>query len=243
MAGESTGMNFDITFMFVAIKEALRYTPVTLALALMPFVIGISFGTLFALVRLFKVKILSELIQIYVVIAKGIPVVLQLLVVYFAIVQGFDSLADALHWSIRSKDINVIYIAFVALATFGTANISESIRGALASVDRGQYEAAYSVGMTRIQALRRIILPQALPAAIPMLCSNLIGLVKGSSLVFMISVIDLMNGALIPANTNYKFLEAYVAAAIVYWILNVGIEKVSFMAEKRLSAYRKEGVG
>ncbi len=234
-------MNFDFHFMLIAMKEALRYTPVTLLLALVPFILGIIFGTFIALVRLFQVKVLARLMQVYILITKGIPVVLQILIIYFLIVQGFDSIADKFHWSLHSKDINVIYMAFAALLTVAVANISETIRGALMSVNRGQYEAAYSVGMTHSQVLRRIVLPQALPAAVPMLCSNLIGMIKSTSLVFMISVVDLMNAALITATANYKYLEAYVASAIVYWVLNGSLERVSFILEKRLSIYRKEG--
>ncbi len=234
-------MNFDFHFMLVAMKEALRYTPVTLLLALVPFVMGIILGTCIALARLFQVKVLARGMQVYIVITKGIPVVLQILIIYFVIVQGFDSMADKFHWSLHSKDINVIYMAFTALLTVANANISETVRGALMSVNRGQYEAAYSVGMTRSQVLRRIVLPQALPAAVPMLCSNLIGMIKSTSLVFTISVVDLMNAALITATANYKYLEAYVASAIVYWALNGSLEKISFILEKKLSGYRKEG--
>ncbi len=233
-------MNFDFRFMLLAMKEALRYTPVTLLLALVPFILGIILGTFIALVRLFQVKVLARLMQVYILITKGIPVVLQILIIYFLIVQGFDSIADKFHWSLHSKDIN-IYMAFAALLTVAVANISETIRGALMSVNRGQYEAAYSVGMTHSQVLRRIVLPQALPAAVPMLCSNLIGMIKSTSLVFMISVVDLMNAALITATANYKYLEAYVASAIVYWVLNGSLERISFILEKRLSVYRKEG--
>jgi len=235
-------MGFDINFMLVALKAAIKYTPNTLILAFVPLVVGIILGTLTALVRVFKVKIMGRLSQIYVVITKGIPVVLQILIVYFAVIQGFDGIAKNLHWSMRSKDINVIYIALIALSLFSIANISEAIRGALISIDKGQYEAAYSVGMTTGQTLRRVILPQVIPVAIPMLCSSFIGLIKGSSLVFMISVTDLMNGALITATANYKFLEAYIAAAIVYWVLCIIVEKFSFILEKRLNAHSKGGV-
>jgi len=234
------GLNFDINFMFTAMQQAIKYSWVTMLLAVVPFVSGITLGTVIALIRIYNVRILGRLLQLYIVITKGTPVMLQILIIYFAVIQGFDLFAQGVNLSIRSKDINLIYIAFAALAFFGTANISESIRGALAAVDCGQYEAAYSVGLTRQQALRRIILPQALPVALPMLCSNLIGLVKASSLVFMISVTDLMNAALIPANTNYKYLEAYIAAAIVYWIINIVIEKISFLLERRLDARKRE---
>lgn len=228
------GSQFDINFMLtVAMKAAIRYVPVTLELALVPFIIGTIFGTIIALVRLYNVKFIAKILQVIVVIIKGVPVVLQILIVYFAVLQCFDGIAKSFHLAIRAKNINSVYIGLFALSFFATAYISEAIRGALIAVKKGQYEAGYSVGLTKIQTLRRIILPQAIPVAIPMLCSNLIGLVKGSSLVFMISVTDLLNGALITANSNYKFLEAYVAAAIVYWVLCIVIERVFYSLEKK----------
>lgn len=234
------GSQFDTNFMVtVALKAAIKYIPITLELALIPFIIGTILGTIIALVRLYNIKFIARILQIFVVIVKGVPVVLQLLIVYFAVLQCFDSIAKGLHLAIRAKNINSVYIGLIALSFFATAYISEAIRGALIAVKEGQYEAGYSVGLTRTQTLRRIILPQALPVAMPMLCSNLIGLVKGSSLVFMISVTDLLNGALITANSNYKFLEAYVAAAIVYWVMCIIIEKIFYSLEKRFYAFNR----
>jgi L-cystine transport system permease protein len=232
---------FDIGFMLICIKQAIGYIPNTLLLSIVPFLLGIIIGTIIALSRIYKVKVLNQVFHIYVVLIKGIPVVLLIFITYFAVIQGFDAVAKFLHMPIQSKDISLTLVAIIALTTFSTASISEAIRGALLSVGGGQYEAGYSVGLTTWQTLRRIIIPQALPTAIPMLCSCLIGLVKGSSLVFMISVTDLLYAALLPANANYKYLEAYVAAAIVYWGLNIIIEKLAYVLERRLNLHNKEG--
>lgn len=235
-------MGFDFNFFLVALKAAIKYTPVTLFLAFLPLIIGIIIGAFIAIARVFKVRVLGRLSQIYVVIIKGIPIVLQLLIVNAAIIQGFDAAAEKLHLSVHSKDVNNLIIPLIALSFFSTANISEIMRGALVSVDEGQYEASYSVGMTKVQTLIRIILPQIIPVAVPMLCSSLIGLIKGSSLAFMVSVTELLNGALITANSNYNFLEAYVAAAVVYWALSIIIERISYILEKRLSVYARRGI-
>lgn len=230
---------FDVSFMLEALKASLSYTHITILLSIIPFIFGIIFGTLIALARFYKVKVLDKILQIFIVIIKGTPVVLLLIIINMSIIQQFDAVAEFFKLPVRSKDINPIYIALFALSLFATVNISETIRGTLAALDKGQYEAAYSVGLTNSQTLRRIILPQALPVAVPMLCNNLIGIVKGSSLAFMISVTELLNAALITATTSYKFLEAYVAAAIVYWVLCVAIEKGSYILEKRLKVYIK----
>ena len=216
-------MEFNFNFMLVALKAAIKFLPVSLVLAFIPLLVGIVLGTFIAIARVFKVKVIWKLCQIYVVIIKGIPVVLLLLIMYFGLIQGFDGLAVLFHLRIRSKDINLIYIAIIAFSINAIATISEIIRGGLMSVDKGQYEASYSVGMTKTQTLWRIVLPQIFPVAVPMLCSSFIGLFKGSSVAFLISVTDVMNGALITATGNYLFLEAYVAAAIVYWVVCIKI--------------------
>lgn len=233
-------MPFDFSFLLVALKATFQYTPVTLELAFFPLVVGLLFGTSIALLRVYKVKFAARFFQGVIVLFKGIPIVLLLLTTYFLFVNGFDIVADKFHWSLHAKDISPIYVSIVALSIFATVYISEAIRGALLSVEAGQYEAAYSVGLTRPQTLVRIMLPQAIPVAVPMLCSAFIGLIKGSSLAFMVSVTDLLNAALITATANYRFLEAYVAAAIVYWLICIVIERSSYYLEKRLTVYRRK---
>lgn len=233
-------MKFDIGFMFTALEAALKYTPITFFLATVPLIIGIFFGTLVAVARLFKIKVLGRILQVFVVVIKAIPLVLQIMIINFGIIGAVDFLSEKYQWSFASKDINRLYIVLIAICIFSIVNISETIRGALMSIDKGQYEAAYSIGLTRIQTLRKIILPQAFPLAAPVLCNNFIGLIKGSSLAYIISVTDLMNGALITATSNYKYLEAYVASAIVYWIVCIIIEKASVILERHLKVFNKE---
>jgi L-cystine transport system permease protein len=233
-------MPFDFNELWVALKAAFQYTPVTLELAFFPLVIGLVFGTLIALLRVYKVRFFARFFQAVIAVFKGIPVVLLLLTAYFLFVNGFDVLADKFHWAVHAKDVSPVLVSIAALSIFATVYISEAVRGALLSVEQGQYEAAYSVGLTRPQALARIVLPQAFPVAVPMLCSTFIGLIKGSSLAFMVSVTDLLNAALITATANYRFLEAYVAAAIVYWIICIAIERTSYWLEKRLTVFRRK---
>jgi L-cystine transport system permease protein len=120
----------------------------------------------------------------------------------------------------------------VAMSAYAAVAISETMRSALNSVPEGQYEACFSVGLTRAQALRRIIMPQALSFAVPVLCNNFIGLIKGSSIVYVIGILDVLNGAMTSAQINYRFLEAYIAAALIYWALCAAVERASWHMEK-----------
>lgn len=233
-------MGFDLGFFLIALQEALKYTPVTILLAFSALVAGIVFGLALAVTRVFRVRVLDRLSQGYVVLFRGVPLVVTLMLLYHGLTRMFDDVAKVLNLAVRSKDVNLIWVAVVALSLWAIANISETLRGALLSVGKGQYEAAYAVGLNRRQTFFRVILPQALPVSLPVLCNNFIGLIKGSSIAFLISTVDLLNGALIAATDNYRFLEAYVAAALVYWGLNVFVEKGAHLLESRLAVHRRE---
>ncbi|MFZ4858296.1 MAG: amino acid ABC transporter permease [Desulfuromonadaceae bacterium] len=233
-------MGFDVSFFLVALKEAIKYTPVTLFLAFTSLAAGCVIGLALAVARIFQVRLLASLAQAYVVLIKGIPLVILLLMLFHGLTRMFDDSAKALHLLVRAKDVNMIWIAALALSLYAIATISELLRGALLSVGKGQYEAAYSIGLTRSQTFFRVILPQALPVSLPMLCNSLIGLIKWSSIAFVISCVDLLNGALIAATDNYRFLEAYLAAALVYWVLNALIEQIAHRLELHLHRFRKE---
>jgi L-cystine transport system permease protein len=217
------GLNFE--FIGVAAKAGIACIPTTLLLALVPFIVGTIAGTVIAMVRIFRVKFLAQLFKTVIDTLKAIPLILVLYILFFI-------MTDIV------KNINMIFVAITALSIFGTVIISETVRGAFMSIDNSQYEAGYSIGLTTVQTLKRIIIPQATPVAVPVLCNNLIGLVKASSIMYLIAVKDILNGSLITASSNYRYLDAYIAAAIVYWVLILTIEQLSRILEKRMGRFR-----
>ena len=116
-----------------------------------------------------------------------------------------------------------------------TINSSEIFRGAFAAIKKGQFDAAKSMGMTNLQTIRRVLLPQAIPISLPMFSNLLISLVKASSLASMVSVVDVFAAAKITAQQNYRFLEAYVAVAVIYWGISLVIEKGAQLLEERMT--------
>jgi L-cystine transport system permease protein len=155
---------------------------------------------------------------------------------------AFDALALKYKWSLHSKDIPIIVFIFVAFSINAGAYMSEIIRSGILSVNYGQVEAAYSVGMTAPQAMRRIVLPQALAVNLPMLCSMFIALLQGSSLAFSISIVEVTGEANIYAAASFKFLEAFIAAAIIYWGMTILVERITSILEKRVQRYNRGGV-
>lgn len=225
-------MQIDFSAILAAFEAAVPFIPVTLRLAFIPLFIGIVLGFIVAIIRYYSVPVISKVLSGLVTVGKGIPVVLSLMVAYLLFSDLFDQVATSLHWAIRFSDINREYIGIFVLSISATISLSEIFRGALSSIPKDQWDAAASIGLTQVQTIRRVVFPQLLPITLPMISNQLIVLVKSSSLVSLVSVVDVLNGALITATTSYTFLESYIAAALIYWGLSIVIEQVSVLIER-----------
>jgi L-cystine transport system permease protein len=225
-------LQIDFSAILAAFEAAVPFIPVTLRLAFIPLFIGIVLGFIVAIIRYYSVPVISKVLSGLVTVGKGIPVVLSLMVAYLLFSDLFDQVATSLHWAIRFSDINREYIGIFVLSISATISLSEIFRGALSSIPKDQWDAAASIGLTQVQTIRRVVFPQLLPITLPMISNQLIVLVKSSSLVSLVSVVDVLNGALITATTSYTFLESYIAAALIYWGLSIVIEQVSVLIER-----------
>jgi L-cystine transport system permease protein len=225
-------VNFSFPFMLVALRAAAEKIPVTLVIASVPLLLGSVFGLLIALARFFRIPAAAFLFRWLVTVFKGIPVVLLLLVFYVTTAMTYDPLMRTLGLPFTFKNLNKIVIAIASLSVYAAIGLSEVFRGALESVRKGQFDAGYAAGLSKLQVLSRIAIPQAFPVSLPMMSNILIGLTKAAALSSMVAVVDVMNAAVISATTNYRFLEAYVAAAIIYWAICFIIERIFFGLEK-----------
>ncbi|MDR2137701.1 MAG: amino acid ABC transporter permease [Synergistaceae bacterium] len=231
-------MTFEAAYIWVSFKVAIRYLHITLLLSVIPLCLGIALGTPIAVCRKLRVNFVSQAMSILIPVLRGIPLVLYILILNFLILKPLDKLAEYYAWADKLRMMDPTCIGIVAMSAYATVTISETMRSALNSVPDGQYEACASVGLTQVQALRRVVMPQALAFAVPVLCNNFIGLIKGSSIVYVIAVLDVLNGAMTSAQINYRFLEAYIAAALIYWVLCIAVERVSWLLEKRFKRHR-----
>jgi L-cystine transport system permease protein len=166
----------------------------------------------------------------------------HLLLIYYGLPMLIDAVAKEVGSGFRAASIPMIDFVFLAFSITSSAYMAEVIRSGLLAVDRGQLEAAHSVGMTTMQAMYRIVLPQAFAASLPNLANNVIGMLHGSTLAFTVSVVEIMAKAQIVASTNWKFLESYLAAAVIFWGLTVLIEKATGLLEARVNLYNRGGV-
>ena len=155
---------------------------------------------------------------------RGTPFIGQLFLIYFGIPRIIPILID----------MNRVQAFIVTMSLNTAAYVSEILRGALLSVDKGQIEAAESIGLRNLQMMKNIIIPQAIPVAIPSLVNNLIDTIKGSSLAFTIGIIDITAVAKIDAGITYQYFEAYTAMVMLYWIVVLLLERVQKKLENKI---------
>jgi L-cystine transport system permease protein len=235
-------MTIDIPFIWIAFKEIIKSLPITLILTVVPLLIGFLIGIAVALVRVYQVKFLYRAANGYVSFFRGTPIIMHIMLIYFGFPLLIDQISARFELDIQSNSIPIILFVLTALSLAAGAYLSEIIRSGILSVSNGQLEAAYSVGMTRFQAMMRIILPQALAQSIPNFTNIIVGFLHTSSIAFLVSEKEVTGAANIVASTNLKFLEAFIAAGLIYWGLTILVEGISFLLEKRLTAYNRGGV-
>lgn len=232
-------MIFNLDFAIKSIPEILKALPVTIFLSLIGMFFSLILGFLLSLCRMYKVPVLGKIASAYLVIVRGVPLMVQLYFIFVALPIWLQSFAETIGWKV-TINISPITVASVALICNYTAYMSEVIRSSLLSVDYNQMEAAHSIGMSSKQAMIRIIIPQAFVVAIPNLGNTFIGIVKDTSLAYMVMVMDIMGAAKKVAGTGLNFLETYAVAALIYWILNIILENVFAAFERRANHFNSK---
>jgi L-cystine transport system permease protein len=234
------GKNFDVAYVLTAVRKLIPALPFTLSVIAVSGLLGFALGVLVTALRvrkhsLFHQKALYALVMLYVLLERSTPGLIQLFLIFYGLPVILTTLlgVDISHWS-RTL------FAVVAFVLHNGAYVSDVLRPAYLAVGKGQHDAADSVGMSSLQKIRRIIGPQMLPIALPGLGNLLIQLIKDTSLLFTIGVVDLMGKAKNINTNNFGVaqLEVYISVSLVYWALitlaNAGIRKL----EKR---YRHAG--
>ncbi len=198
--------------------DGMKYT---LILAFFTVILGFVFGLFLSIMRLSNKKVFKFLGAAYVEFIRGTPLLLQLYVVYYGLP----------HIGIILPDFTA---GIVALSVNSAAYISEIVRAGIQSVDKGQLEAARSIGMKKGMAMRYIIIPQAVKTILPALGNEFITIIKESSIVSIIGIHDLMyNTDTIRGNT-FRVFEPLMIAALLYFIMTFGLSKILGLFERRM---------
>lgn len=198
----------------------------TLIIAAFAVIIGIIIGFIVAIVRLAPkqnifVRILDKIFTLYVTVIRGTPVVVQLLLMYFVILASMKTL------------LNGMPIAIITFGINSGAYVSEIIRGGIAAVDKGQMEAGRSLGLSWLQTMKGIVLPQGIKSVIPSLFNEFISLVKETSVAGYIAIVDLTKAAQMVISQTMVNFPPYIIIAVMYLVVVVFLQKIQKLLERR----------
>ncbi|CAJ0681301.1 amino acid ABC transporter permease [Ralstonia mannitolilytica] len=217
-------MELDFSPVWAGWADILHGALVTVEVTAAALVLGCVLGLLVGIGRLNpRRRFVYGICTVYVTFIRGTPLLVQLFLLFFGLPQ-FDILLPA------------FVCGVLGLGVYSGAYVSEIVRGAIQSVDRGQMEAARSIGMSSAQSMRAIILPQAVVRMIPPLGNEFIALIKNSALVSLLTIHDLMHEGQKIISVSYRSLEVYLAIALVYLVLTSAASYLLHRLERNIRA-------
>ncbi|MGH8806810.1 MAG: amino acid ABC transporter permease [Noviherbaspirillum sp.] len=205
----------------LAAPVLVKGTGYTLLFALSSMLGGLVLGFALAVARIVPWQPAQWAATAYVSLMRGTPLLVQIFVIYY----GLPSIGI---------EFSPVTAGILALSLNAGAYLSESLRGAILGVSKGQWAASYSLGLTYRQTLRHIVVPQALRVAVPSMGNTLISLIKDTSLVSVITVTELMLATKEVIAITFRPLPLYIAAALAYWALSLCFEALQHHMERRL---------
>ena len=219
-------MNYTMDFSFITRYQGLYLTGTrnTIILAVLAVLFGGLLGLVLALMRRSSLKPVKFLAAAYIEFVRGTPLLVQLFIIFYGlpVVTGM-----------RFPDF---VAGVIALSLNSAAYVAEIIRAGLQSVDRGQMEAARSLGMPHNMAMRHIIIPQAFKNILPALGNEFIVVIKESAIVWVIGIYDIMRSANIVRGITYRPFEPLIVAALIYFVLTFTLSNLLGVAERRMRA-------
>jgi L-cystine transport system permease protein len=222
---------FTLGYVLAYIPMLLTRIHITFIITICAIQLGLFIGTGIAVVRINRIPVLTQIAAVYVSFMRGTPLIVQLFIAYY----GVPNMLINIGININRWD--PLFFVIISYTLNEAAFLSELIRGAIISVDKGQIEAAHSIGLTNFQTFRRVTAPQAFRVLLPNLANSVVFLLKDTSLAFAIGTIDVMGMAKSIVARTYHSLEAYTAAAIIFLVLSI-------LAEKLFSVlFKKANVG
>ena len=223
----------DLNYIVNTFLVTLKGIPVTLIIMAVAILLSFIPALLLALGQIYKVRGVRTFSVVYLAFIRATPPILLILFFYSL----FPSLLNQIFKSLGSQvdvfKFNPLYYAFIIYSLMTTGSLSEILRSAILTVDKGQLEAAQAIGLTNFQAYRRIVFPQALRSALPNLANLVINLVKGTSLVFVMTVKDITALAKVEASHSYQYSESYLVIFVIYLIICGLIQWIFRGLEKR----------
>jgi polar amino acid transport system permease protein len=218
------GAIVDLVFLAKYYKFFIRGTGITLLISFFGVILGVAIGVLLALMKMSKKSVLRMIAATYIEIVRGTPLLVQLFIIYIGLPK------------VTGIPLSDLAIGIIAVSFNSAAYVAEIIRAGIQSIDKGQMEAARSLGMPHGMAMRLIIIPQAFKNILPALGNEFIVLVKESAIVSVIGIHDLMYNADTVRGISFKPFTPLFIAAIIYFIITFTLSKLVGKLEGRLRA-------
>jgi polar amino acid transport system permease protein len=222
-------MTFDFTLVIKYIPFLLKATLLTIEISILAIIVSIIIGIISAMMRLSNYKILQTLSNLYMEFIRGVPLLVQLYLVYY-VAPEFGVTLDAFSASV------------LGLGVYGGSYVSEIVRGSVQAIPFGQMEAARSLGMSYYLAMKKIIMPQALRVSLPPLGNQFIITLKNSSLCSVITANELMHTSARFASVNFAFLEFFVVTSLIYLTMTFTLSKLISLMERKLAVGDRRSV-
>ena len=231
-------MNLNYDFILKDIPVVLAALPRTLALTFCSLFFAIVIAIFFGIFILKNVPVLKQLFIALNTVIKGIPLMVQLLLCYYAIPYLLGAAEGFLGYTYNPKNPSYFAFAVVAFSFNYGAYMTDVVVSSYKAAEKGQLEAAHSVGMTTFQGLIHIVIPQALTISIPNLSNYFMWLLKATSLASVVNVFEILATARMSTAQNYAILEGYIVAVGIYWVVCIAAEKGLKYFERKMSRYR-----
>lgn len=224
MTNAANAMNDDSGFISKYGSFFLKGIKITILISLIGVALGSILGAFVALMKLSKIKIISWIASIYIEILRGTPMLVQVFIVFFGITAALG------------LDISALVCGTIALVINSSAYIAEIIRAGINAVDKGQMEAARSLGLNYRQTMKSVIMPQAIKNILPSLGNEFVTLIKESSIVSTIGVGEIMFNAQVVQGISFDPFTPLLVAAALYFVLTFVLTRIMNMIEGRLNA-------
>ena len=220
-------MRFNFEFFLKCIPELMLKIPFTLYLGIISFLASMLLAVVLLIFRNSKIGIFRWIATVFISFFRSTPYITQLFIFYYGLPQLFPALINL------SAEVSFV----ISVALNSSAFIVEILRGGLLGVDKGQREAALSIGMSPLSMYKEIILPQAFVSAFPALGNSFISMIKNTAVGFTVGIRDILAEAKIMAASTLNFFEAYIAVGILYWIILVILDKMLKHYESKICKY------
>lgn len=230
----------DLDYIAKTFLETLKGVPTTLIIMIVAMVLSFLPALFLALGQIYKVKGVRTFSLVYLAFIRATPPILLILFFYSLFPSLLNQFLKSIGSDVDIFKLNPIYYAFIIYSLMTTGSLSEILRSAILTVDKGQLEAAQAIGLTTRQAYVRIVFPQALRSALPNLANLVINIVKGTSLVFVMTIKDITAIARVEASYGYQYFESYFVIFLQY-ILICGLIQWGFSILERRYIRREKG--